>query len=69
MDKKVKVIILSICVLMGCTKDEMPDPFLIEGISMENYPKVDCSTSTQILQSLIACKLLGVGYDWNENGI
>lgn len=58
---------LSLCILMGCTKDDVPDPFLIEGINMENYPKVDCSTSTSLLQKLIACKLLGVGYNWQEN--
>lgn len=67
MKKTVKAIMLSLCFLMGCTKDEIPDPFLIEGISMDNYPKVDCSTSTSLLQKLIACKLLGVGYDWQEN--
>lgn len=60
---------LSICILMGCVRDEIPDPFLIEGITMDNYPKVDCSTSTQLLQNLIACKLLGVGYEWQENPI
>lgn len=69
MKKTIKAIILSLCVLMGCTKDEVPDPFLIEGITMDNYPKVDCSTSTQILQSLIACKLLGMSYDWQEHPI
>lgn len=69
MKKTVRTIMLSLCILMGCTKDEISDPFLIEGISMENYPKVDCSTSTQLLQTLIACKLLGVSYDWQENMI
>lgn len=69
MKKTLKAIMLFLCVLMGCSKDDLPDPFLIEGITMDNYPKVDCSTSTQILQSLIACKLLGMGYDWQENMI
>ena len=69
MKKKIiiKSIILSLCILMGCAKDEVPDLFLIEGITMDNYPKVDCSTSTQILQSLIACKLLGMSYNWQED--
>ena len=69
MKKSFTAIILSLSVLMGCSKDELPDPFLIEGISMENYPKVDCSTSTSLLQKLIACKLLGVSYEWTENMI
>lgn len=69
MKKTIRAIMLFLCILMGCTKDEIPDPFLIEGITMENYPKVDCSTSTSILQALIACKLLGVNYDWQEHMI
>jgi len=36
----------------------------IENISFENYPKVDGSTSTNILNTMIACKLLGVRYKW-----
>lgn len=40
---------------------------LITGITFENYPKVDGSTSTKPLNALIACKLLGIGYEWNSN--
>ena len=36
----------------------------IENISFENYPIVDGSTSASILNSLIACKLLGLRYTW-----
>ncbi len=32
--------------------------------SIENYPKVDGSTSTHPLQVIIACMILGVEYDW-----
>ena len=60
---------LFLCILMACEKEDVLDPFLIEGITMDNYPKVDCSTSTSLLQKLIACKLLGVSYDWEENPI
>lgn len=67
MKKAIGAIMLLMCVLMGCSKGDLPDPFLIEGITMDNYPKVDCSTSTSLLQALIACKLLGVSYDWEEN--
>ena len=37
----------------------------IEGISFDNYPKVDGSTSARVLNTIIACKLLGVGYRWH----
>jgi len=36
----------------------------IENISFENYPKVDGSTSANILNTMVACKLLGVRYAW-----
>lgn len=49
----------------SCSHDD--ENFGIENITMSNYPKVDCSTSTQLLQTLVACKLLGVKYKWEEN--
>jgi phosphate transport system substrate-binding protein len=60
-----------------CTERELPnlgeinwsiaeDNFVgIEGISFDNYPKVDCSTSARELNRMVACKLLGVRYMWN----
>jgi len=36
----------------------------IENISFENYPRVDGSTSSNILSTMVACKLLGVRYKW-----
>lgn len=36
----------------------------IENISFENYPRVDGSTSSNILNTMVACKLLGVRYIW-----
>jgi phosphate transport system substrate-binding protein len=44
------------------------DPlFKITGLTMENYPSVDGSTSTGPLNTLIACKLLDIGYDWRQS--
>src|SRR4051794_8027394 len=34
------------------------------GINIDNYPKVDGSTSTQPLQMILACKLFGVSHAW-----
>jgi phosphate transport system substrate-binding protein len=36
----------------------------IETISFENYPRVDGSTSSNILNTMVACKLLGIRYKW-----
>jgi phosphate transport system substrate-binding protein len=68
---KIIINLAIIAALLGsvsCGKDE-PDPkdFIINGLTKENYPKVDGSTSAQPLQTLIACKLLGISYEWSYN--
>ena len=40
-----------------------PD-FKISGLTIDNYPSVDGSTSTEPLNVLIACKLLDIVYNW-----
>jgi phosphate transport system substrate-binding protein len=42
------------------------EPMGIEGISFENYPIVDGSTSSNILNTIVACKLLGIRYEWSR---
>jgi phosphate transport system substrate-binding protein len=37
---------------------------LIEGLTVANYPKVDGSTSTEPLNTVIACALFGINYKW-----
>ena len=39
----------------------------ISGINANNYPRVDGSTSTYPLNAIIACKLLGVDYEWVQS--
>jgi hypothetical protein len=36
----------------------------IKNISFENYPRVDGSTSSNILNTMVACKLLDIRYKW-----
>jgi len=50
----------------ACKEETTDTPFVIEGITTENYPKVDGSTSTEPLQTIIACKLLGGSYYWRQ---
>jgi phosphate transport system substrate-binding protein len=40
--------------------------FKIEGLTLENYPKVDGSTSTAPLNNLTASILLGYNYEWQQ---
>ena len=62
------------CTMIVCTscekKETEEEVFLgIEDISFENYPKVDGSTSSSVLNVMVACKLLGVPYRWLEPGV
>jgi phosphate transport system substrate-binding protein len=41
----------------------------IDGISFDNYPKVDGSTSANVLNTMVACKLLSIGYRWLPPGV
>ena len=43
----------------------MDTKFKIDGLSVDNYPRVDGSTSTTPLNVLVACKLLDIGYYWS----
>jgi phosphate transport system substrate-binding protein len=47
-------------------KDNIGPP-LIQGLTLDNYPKVDGSTSTEPLNAIIACRLLGIDYEWIWN--
>ena len=39
----------------------------LSGISLEDWPRTDCSTSTKPARDLVAYKLLGVPYKWEED--
>jgi len=39
----------------------------IEGLTIENYPIIDGSTSTLPLNAIIACELMGLTFEWQEN--
>ena len=66
MNKITLVTFLVFCVMIVCTSCEKEEPIFIgmEGISFENYPRVDGSTSTEPLNYIVAAKLLGLGYEW-----
>jgi len=53
-------------VFTSCEKTDTDSPY-IEGLSIENYPIIDGSTSTLPLNRVIACELLGLNYEWQEN--
>jgi len=62
-------ILFTLIFYLGCPIDEdiIESPY-IPGLTLDNYPKVDGSTSTDPLNILIACKLLGIKHQWKMNG-
>jgi phosphate transport system substrate-binding protein len=43
-----------------------PKRKIVEGFTFDNYPLVDGSTSAEPLNILLACKLLGIDYQWES---
>ena len=65
-------VLVSAIIYMSCDKNEPKneEDFVgIEGISFENYPKFDGSTSASVLNTMVACKLLGINYEWQPPAI
>ncbi len=66
--KNLKSIFILIAVglfIVSCEKTE--EGIAIEGLTADNYPAVDCSTSAAPLQTIIYCELLGYNYEWTQN--
>ena len=57
----------AIFIYMSCNKEEenTTSPY-IEGLMMDTYPIIDGSTSTLPLNTVIACELMGLEYQWQE---
>jgi phosphate transport system substrate-binding protein len=55
-----------VSVFISCEKINTDSPY-IEGLSIENYPIIDGSTSTMPLNRVIACELMGLNYQWQEH--
>jgi len=65
MNKIALITVLISCAAIVCTSCEKEEFIFvgIEGISFENYPRVDGSTSTEPLNNIIAAKLLNLEYE------
>lgn len=69
MRKLLVIIILVLTVLAvgtSCEKEPGTESPYIEGLTINNYPVIDGSTSTLPLNTVIACELLGFNYQWQE---
>ena len=63
----ITVLILPALVIgTGCEKEPNTESPYIEGLTIYNYPVIDGSTSTLPLNTVIACELMGLDYQWKE---
>ncbi len=59
-------IALLIAGLCGCNGIDSPE-YDLKDIKLEEWPLTDCSTSTRPVRDLVAYKLLGIPYQWEED--
>jgi phosphate transport system substrate-binding protein len=58
--------IMATIIIVGCGKEEEPHVPLIDGLTLENFPVMDGSTSTEPLIKIAASQLLGYKYEWGK---
>ena len=66
MKNRILFLLATLC-FISCKDESYNPPLALEGITFENYPKLDGSTSTNPLLAIIACKLLKVPYRWMQD--
>jgi phosphate transport system substrate-binding protein len=52
--------------MTGCEKPDDNHTAVIPGLTLDNFPIMDGSTSTDPLIRTVACELLGYGYEWEQ---
>lgn len=64
--KNFKIILLLLVLsITSCNADEAPENNMdLHGITIENFPIIDGSDSTEPLRRILACNLLGFDYEW-----
>ncbi len=66
LSKRIVSIALLIAGLCGCNGIDSPE-YDLKDIKLEEWPLTDCSTSTRPVRDLVAYKLLGIPYQWEED--
>ena len=70
MNRFTLIIVLPLTAIFICTscdkeEESTVSPY-IEGLTIDSYPIMDGSTSTLPLNTVIACELMGLDYQWKE---
>lgn len=66
LSKRIVGIALLISGVCGCNGIDGPE-YDLKDIKLEEWPLTDCSTSTRPVRDLVAYKLLGIPYQWEED--
>ena len=76
MKRFITISLLALLLGVSCKKEgpvfEYDDPhaeadFSVPGLTLDNFPFVDCSTSTSPLRDMVMYKLLDISYYWGQN--
>ena len=66
--KKIGIILLLSVFSASCNADDTPENNMnLNGITIENFPVIDGSDSTEPLRRILMCKLLGFDYEWTKD--
>lgn len=57
-------LLLLLALAVSCDRDDPTGDFHVDGLTIENYPLIDGSTSAEPLQMFIACRLFGIDCNW-----
>ena len=60
------VVFMSVACISSCSSEEIPDITTLPDITINNFPIIDGSDSTDPLRDLLMCKILGFEYKWER---
>ena len=58
---------MSVVCISSCSTEEIPDITPLPDITIDNFPVIDGSDSTDPLRDLLMCKILGFEYKWERS--
>ena len=63
---KKSILFLSLISVVSCSAEETPSAPPISDITIDNFPVIDGSDSTDPLRTILMCKILGFNYKWER---
>lgn len=63
------ILFLGLICTCACSSEDSPTITPLPGITIDNFPVIDGSDSTEPLRDLLMCKILGYDYKWKRYSI